>query len=117
MLGENTAVVDALLLYVAPRALLGAMASLFDREDLGQLCDEPITLGGILLFIQLCVQRYQLHTDLDSHLGPSIFLPRFLRSASAVHVLSTLPSEEQTLIDSWIIAFFDSEGIPDELIR
>ncbi|GAA5821810.1 hypothetical protein JCM3770_002900 [Rhodotorula araucariae] len=117
---ENTDALAVLLLHVEPRALLAPVRELLDSVDTSQddSGDNPIErYGSLVLFLQLVVNRFKLHTNLAYHLGSATsFFTRWLPSCSAVFALSTMTDDERSTVSGWISALF-GEGISDDLMH
>lgn len=134
---EGGAMLDTVMLYIDPVQLVDPLASILDRQDVGQTSDEPSTLSNILLFVQLLcyryavpacrISRYSVHNqdvDMDGTTGQQQdtarsappFLATYLTTSSVCYPLSALSEDERGLVGRWIHALFGNEGISDDLI-
>lgn len=113
---------DVLFLYICPTQLLQPIAGLFggEEQDLLQNGEDPSSIGSLLLFAQVLIQKclnanYTLADVLPEN--QSSFLVCFIRSLPLVQHYSRWSTIEQNVISNWITALFGSEGISDELIK
>ncbi|SNX83749.1 related to Mediator of RNA polymerase II transcription subunit 5 [Melanopsichium pennsylvanicum] len=132
---EGGSMLDTIMIYIDPVQLVDPLASVLDRQDVGQTSDEPSTLSNILLFAQLLCYRYSIppsrisrylvpnddmDTDASSAPRPADHRPPFLAlhlsTSSTCYPLSTLSEDERNLVSRWIHALFGNEGISDDLI-
>ncbi|KDN36557.1 hypothetical protein K437DRAFT_276776 [Tilletiaria anomala UBC 951] len=113
ILVDHCATLDIIVSHTSPQELFRPVCQWLNADGLLNPAEESTSVGTLILFAQLLIKRYQvcLPELSDDQLSSVI------RSDSWAYQLHELSKEHRALVDRWITALFDSDGISDELLR
>ncbi|KAI1953073.1 mediator complex subunit [Ophidiomyces ophidiicola] len=117
-LSRRSQVLDIMLLFKSPIAILGPLCSLLDawkwEEDHGECQPVYDEFGSILLLVLAFKYKYNL-TPLELGISSSnSFTLRLLEGGASSQRLEDLTDSQKQNLGAWITALYVAEGISDE---